>query len=728
MVLSAKVTRSMILGSLAFVTLCLLSLPGSVVARPLVRSIRSAHEFDRLLKKHSTETGLPVVVDFYSDGCGPCRMMAPIYKKVAKEFVDKAVFVKIDTNAQHELSSKYRIQSLPTFQWYVGGRRIEEQKGGIGEGPLRQLTQKAVRQAETENVKLLLEDLKKFYAEVDPSKSEADIESVYGKCKGKKEFCQGSIANTLVYKLKKKYKTKPETKKLFVPEPKQGGEEKASSSSSSSKPTSSPTNNQRKTQQQQQQKPPSNANSRGSNNNNNNKSNTPNLHLATKEELLAELEKRLDEERDQEVEGEDFDEEDSLEDNDSRWIPGSFPEKVVVIGGGPAGMASAIYAARAGLTPLVIAPAMGGQLQGKGVDVENYPGLHNYTGPAVIAAMRAQAARFGAVFEDDFVTRIDGASRPLKVYGNSTGAIEAHSIIVATGADSKWLGIPGEFELRGGGVSSCATCDGFLFSGRHVLVVGGGDTAMEDALVLARTSKKVTLIHRRDTFRASKVLADRVKNHPLIEIQWNTVLETIEGKAVSTTKSNDNDGNDNDDDDESEELDLDEATESASATSAAADEDSEKIVSGAVLKDVVTGETRTLSCDAVFVAIGHSPNTGFLEGVVEFDPDHAGYVKTIGQSTKTSVPGIYAAGDVSDAVYRQAITSAGSGAAAALDAERYLSEEGLGNEEAEMEAELLRELANEMNDASSQPDLGYNAYEDAGGRVHGVKESLGAEL
>jgi thioredoxin reductase (NADPH) len=662
-------------------------------------------EFDRLLEKHSTETGLPVVVDFYSDGCGPCRMMAPIYKKVAKEFENKAVFVKIDTNAQQELSSRYRIQSLPTFQWYLGGRKIEEQKGGIGEGPLRQFTQKAVRQADTENIKLELDDLKAFYAEVDPSKSEADIESVYNKCKGKKnESCQGSIANTLAYKLKKKYKKKPDTTTLFVPaeSQKEQGDEKSS-------PSAAPTNNQKTNQQ-----PSSSRSNPKTNNPKSNNNNVPNLHLASKEDLLAELEKRQDDEREKEVEEEDCEEEDCLEDNASRWVPGSFPEKVIVIGGGPAGMASAIYAARAGLSPLVIAPSMGGQLQGKGVDVENYPGLHNLTGPAVIASMRAQAVQFGAVFEEDLVTKIDASSRPLRVFANSTGFIEVHSIIVATGADSKWLGIPGEFELRGGGVSSCATCDGFLFSGRHVVVIGGGDTAMEDALVLARTSKKVTLIHRRDSFRASKVLADRVKNHPLIEIQWNTVLEKIEGKSLD-------DNNVVNEEDEGDEIDLDDAPADTADTT-------EKVVSAVVLKDAVTGEQRTLNCDAVFVAIGHSPNTGFLDGVVEFDSDHAGYIKTIGQSTKTSVPGIYAAGDVSDAVYRQAITSAGSGAAAALDAERYLSEEGLGNEEAEMEAELLRELANEMNDASSQSNSGYNAYDDAGGRVHGVKESLGAEL
>jgi thioredoxin reductase (NADPH) len=639
-------------------------------------------EFERLVKKHATETGLPVVVDFYSDGCGPCRMMAPIFMKVAKDYVDKAVFVKIDTNSQYELSSRYRIQSLPTFAWFLDGTKIQQEVGGIGEGPLRQYTDKAIRQAESENIKLELDSLKEFYAQVDPSKPAADIESVYSKCtelkKKKTDFCQGPAAQNLVRKLKKKYKIAPTTSKLFEPQTSskaEGGEDKDKSSSDNKK-------QQSKTS----------------------RSNSPNLHLATKEQLMEELEKRLDEERDQEIESEDFEEEDVLDDNHSRWIPGPFPERVIIVGGGPAGLASAVYAARAGLTPLVIAPSMGGQLQGKGVDVENYPGLHNMTGPAVIASMRSQAAHFGAFFEEDFVVSIDASSRPLKVVTNATGAIETHSIIVATGADSKWLGIPGEYELRGGGVSSCATCDGFLFSGRHVLVVGGGDAAMEDALVLARTSKKVTLIHRRDSFRASKVLADRVKSHPLIEIQWKTVVEKIEGKVVPNQNE------------EGDEVDLD------------SDGLVDKVVSGVVLKDVTTGETRELDCDAVFVAIGHIPNTNFLEGVVEFDPEHAGYVKTVGQSTKTSVAGIFAAGDVSDAVYRQAITSAGSGAAAALDAERYLSEEGLGNEAAELEAELMAELADEMTENASQENLGYNAYEDAGGRVQGIRESVSAEL
>jgi thioredoxin-disulfide reductase/thioredoxin len=654
----------------------------------------SPQEFDRLLQKHATETGLPVVVDFYSDGCGPCRMMAPIFKKVAKDLVDKAVFVKVDTNTQYELSSRYRVQSLPTFMWFIGGTKIQQEVGGIGEGPLRQYTDKAIRQAESENVKLELDDLKTFYATVDPNKPTEDIESVYTKCtdlkKKKTRYCQGPAAQNLIRKLRKKYKQTPKTSKLFEPQPKSEKED-----SSSSDHTSQKQNSDSSSSSTNKKKSSSSSTKSG-----------PNLHLATKEQLMEELEKRLDEERDKEIESEDFEEEDALDDNASRWIPGPFPERVVIIGGGPAGMASAIYAARAGLAPLVIAPSMGGQLQGKGVDVENYPGLHNMTGPAVIASMRSQAAHFGAVFEEDMVTGIDASSRPLKVITNTTGAIETHSIIVATGADSKWLGIPGEYELRGGGVSSCATCDGFLFSGRHVIVVGGGDAAMEDALVLARTSKKVTLVHRRDTFRASKVLADRVKSHPLIEIQWNKVLEKINGKVLP-----------NENNQEGEEVDLD------------SDALVDKVVSSVVLKDVMTGETHTLDCDAVFVAIGHLPNTGFLQGVVEFDPEHAGYVKTYGHTTKTSVPGIFAAGDVTDAVYRQAITSAGSGAAAALDAERYLSEEGLGNEAAELEAELMAEMVGEMNEKSDEEKLGYNAYEDAGGRIHGIREStLGAEL
>ena len=620
-------------------------------------------------------------------------MMAPVFKKVAQEFVDKAVFVKIDTNAQYELSGRYQIRSLPTFQTFVGGQKSNEQKGGIGEGPLRQMTQQAIRQAELENVQLPLEHLKEYYAKVDPSKPAEEIQSVHQKCVGKKKNqrnCQGSTANSLVRKLKKKYGQAPKTIPLWTGESAKKESTDSESTSSSSSSSSSSTNHKKGDRKQSSSS---------------SSSTKPNLHLASKEELQAELEKRLDAEREAQLD-EETDADEEAMDQHYRWSgPGDYPERVVIIGGGPAGLAAAVYAARAGLTPLVVAPSMGGQLQGKGVDVENYPGLANVTGPAVIAAMRQQAAQFGAVFEEDEVIGIDASKRPLKVLTNSTGAIETHSIIVATGADSKWLGIPGEYEMRGGGVSSCATCDGFLYANKHVIVVGGGDAAMEDALVLARTSEKVTVVHRRDAFRASKVLADRVQEHPSIHIEWNAVVDKIFGKVLEK-EGGEEDGE--------QDVDLDNAS---------------KVVSGVMLKDTVTGETRPLACDAVFVAIGHVPNTKFLEGVVEFDPDHSGYLKTVGRSTKMSVPGIFAAGDVSDAIYRQAITSAGSGAAAALDAERWLSEEGLGNEAAELEAELMAELM--ADDPQKEgADLGYNAYEEAGGRMQGMRESVmaGSEL
>ncbi|KAL7548313.1 hypothetical protein ACHAWF_011612 [Thalassiosira exigua] len=634
-------------------------------------------EFDRLMKKHATQTGLPVIVDFYSDGCGPCRMIAPVFKKLAKEIGNKAVFVKVDTNAMHEISSRYGVRSLPTFKFFLGGRKVHE-FSGAGEGQLRQFTQNVISKSEAENVLLSVETLTKYYAEKDASKSEEDVKKVYKKCVDQvkddnpSKMCVGSVANNLVRSLKKKYGDGPSLERRFEPEePTEGGGEGGGGEG-----------------QQPQKKP-----SRG-------KSDQLNLQLATKEQLEAELEKRLDAERDAQVE----EEEDDDAEFEHSWSPGDFPERVTVVGGGPAGLSAAIYAARAGLRPVVVAPPMGGQLQGKGVDVENYPGLFNVTGPAVVALMRQQAAEFGAIFEAEEVVGIDASSRPLKVKTNSS-TIETHAVIVATGAESNWLGVKGEYEMRGGGVSSCATCDGHMYRGKRVLVVGGGDTAMEDALVLARTSESVTVIHRRDTFRASKVMAQRVMEHPSISVRWNTLLTEVIGRASEAEDANDLD-----------DVDLDAPV--------------AQVVSGAVLKDVYTGEEERVEADAVFVAIGHTPSTSFLDGLVEFDPGHPGYVRTRDGSTRTSLPGIFACGDVSDAVYRQAVTSAGSGAAAALDAERWLSEEGLGNEEAEFEAELLAELMADGGGGrrGGEGDDSYNAYEDAGGRMTGMKESVAAEL
>lgn len=580
----------------------------------------------------------------------------------------------MDTNAQNEISSRYQIRSLPTFQFFVAGQKADQAVGGIGEQGLIQATNKVVRQAEIENVVLTTEALASYYSEVDPSKEESDVQTVYKKCVdmtkkfNSEKLCVGAAANQLSRRLRQKYKKSPKMETRYDPATASSKEEEAPPKKKEEKTSSKKTT----------------AGGR---------SGKPDLQTASKEDLIAELERRLDEERDQQVEEEDADEDEEDPDYET-WTPGSFPERVVIVGGGPAGMAAAIYAARAGLAPLVIAPSMGGQLQGKGVDVENYPGLSNQTGPALVAAMRHQAAHYGAFFEDDFVVSVDASQRPYQVMTNLTGAIFTHTLIVATGADANWLQIPGEWELRGGGVSSCATCDGFLFAKQDVVVVGGGDGAMEEALVLARTSRKVTVVHRRDQFRASKVLADRVLAHPTIHVIWNATVTRVVGKTPEPPA------------DESVDLDI-----------------LEPVVAGVVIRDVNTAAERQLDCDAMFVSVGHTPNTGYLKGVVEFQLEHAGYVVTYGGSTQTSAQGIFAAGDVSDPIYRQAITSAGSGAAAALDAERYLSEHGLGNEEADLEAELLAELMSDES-APSGASSSYNVYDDAGGRGGGIKESL----
>jgi len=264
------------------------------------------------------ETGLPVVVDFYSDSCGPCRMMAPIFQKMAKEMKDKAVFVKVDTNAQYEVSSKFGIRSLPTFMYFVGDPRrpINEEKGGIGEQRLRQSVQQAIRQAEFENVAIEWEAFKAFYQEADPNKPEADVESLYKKCakkiKGSKE-CVGSSATTLIRKLKKKYGKGPPTKKRFDP----AAAGASSSDESSSSSSGAGGDGEKKPQQSSRRTSSSSSSSRGS----------PNLHLATKDQLQAELEKRLDEERDAQVENEAEDEEES-DPTYKRWTPGPFPQPV----------------------------------------------------------------------------------------------------------------------------------------------------------------------------------------------------------------------------------------------------------------------------------------------------------------------------------------------------------------------------------------------------------------
>jgi len=300
-------------------------------------------------------------------------------------------------------------------------------------------------------------------------------------------------------------------------------------------------------------------------------------------------------------------------------------EKVLIIGSGPAGLTAAIYTARAGLEPLMIeGMERGGQLMIT-TDVENFPGFPDgVMGPDLMDQIRKQAERFGTRIVSSDVSKVDFSQRPHKVWVGQD-LYEAESIIISTGASARWLGVPGEERLRGLGVSACATCDGFFFRDKELVVVGGGDTAMEEALFLTRFATKLTVIHRREEFRASTIMAERVVNHPKIEVAWNSTLEEVVG---------------------------------------------DQFVTGAILKDTITNETRELTTDGVFIAIGHTPNTGVFAGQIELDEN--GYIVTEPGRTETSVEGVYAAGDVSDSVYRQAVTAAGIGCQAALDAERWL--------------------------------------------------------
>jgi len=301
---------------------------------------------------------------------------------------------------------------------------------------------------------------------------------------------------------------------------------------------------------------------------------------------------------------------------------------VIVIGSGPAGFTAALYAARADLEPLVLKGLeAGGQLM-LTTEVENYPGFADgIMGPELMDQMEKQAQRFGAEILAVHATEVDLSTRPFLVKaGDQTW--RAKTLIISTGATARWLDIPGEEKLRGRGVSACATCDGFFFRDRELLVVGGGDTAMEEATFLTKFASKVTIVHRRDAFRASKVMQDRVFANEKIEVMWNTVLDEIVG---------------------------------------------EDAVTGAVTRDVVTGGTRTIAADGVFMAIGHDPTTSLFRDQLPVDEN--GYLVVHEPSTTTDVPGVFAAGDVTDHTYRQAVTAAGQGCKAAIDAERFLSEE-----------------------------------------------------
>ena len=308
----------------------------------------------------------------------------------------------------------------------------------------------------------------------------------------------------------------------------------------------------------------------------------------------------------------------------------NFHTKVLIIGSGPAGCTAAIYAARANLQPILVrGMEPGGQLMVT-TDVENYPGFADVIqGPWLMQQMEAQAKHVGTNIINDHIKTLDLKNRPFSAVGESGNSYTTDTIIIATGAQAKWLGLESEMKFRGFGVSGCATCDGFFFKNKEIAVVGGGNTAVEEALYLTNFANKVTLIHRRDTLRAEKILQDRLMAHPKINILWNHAVDEVLGTEDPLN------------------------------------------VTGVRLKDTQTGATQELKLDGVFIAIGHVPNTALFVDALEMDDEK--YLITVPNSTQTNIEGVFAAGDVQDKIYRQAVTAAGTGCMAALEAERYLS-------------------------------------------------------
>lgn len=306
--------------------------------------------------------------------------------------------------------------------------------------------------------------------------------------------------------------------------------------------------------------------------------------------------------------------------------------RVLILGSGPAGLTAAIYAARAALEPVLVSGIQpGGQLTIT-TDVENYPGFADpIQGPWLMEQMQAQAKNVGANIVSEHIIDVDLSQRPFRLTGDSGTVFLAETLIVCTGAQARWLGLPSEQKFQGFGVSACATCDGFFYRNKEVVVVGGGDTAVEEALFLTNFASKVRLVHRRDSLRADKVNQQRLLAHPKVEVIWDSVVEEVLGAEEPLG------------------------------------------VTGVRLKNVKTGETTELATDGLFIAIGHDPATSLFKGKVEMDDE--GYIVTKPDSTATSVPGVYAAGDVKDKVYRQAITAAGMGCMAALEAERFLAQQ-----------------------------------------------------
>ena len=304
--------------------------------------------------------------------------------------------------------------------------------------------------------------------------------------------------------------------------------------------------------------------------------------------------------------------------------------KVFIIGSGPAGYTAAIYAARASLEPMIVAGMQPGGQMTITTDVENYPGFEAVIqGPWLMEQMQKQAEHVGTRMIYDVITEVDFTSRPFKAKGDSGDTYSGDSVIITTGAQARWLGLPSEEKFKGFGVSACATCDGFFFRGKEVAVIGGGNTAVEEALYLTNHASKVTLIHRRDSLRAEKILQDRLFSNPKVKVLWDSALDEVVG------------------------------------------DDNPPGVTGIKVKNLKSGEVAQLSLDGVFIAIGHNPATEIFKGKIDLDSE--GYILTRPDSTATAIPGVFAAGDVKDKVFRQAVTAAGMGCMAALEAEKFIA-------------------------------------------------------
>ncbi|MBT7614050.1 MAG: thioredoxin-disulfide reductase [Rhodospirillaceae bacterium] len=311
-------------------------------------------------------------------------------------------------------------------------------------------------------------------------------------------------------------------------------------------------------------------------------------------------------------------------------MPENHHSSVLILGSGPAGLTAAVYAARASLSPTLVHGIQPGGQMTITTDVENYPGFSDVIqGPWLMEQMTEQAEKVGTTMIHDLISEIDFSVRPFRAVGDSGDIYTADCVIVSTGAQAKWLGLESEQKFQGFGVSACATCDGFFFRGKEVCVIGGGNTAVEEALYLTNHATKVTLIHRRNELRSEKILQERLFRHPKVEILWDSVLDEVVGSSEPPT------------------------------------------VTGAKIRNIKTGEVSEIALDGVFIAIGHRPNTEIFKGVLDMDDE--GYLVTAPDSTATNIPGVFAAGDVQDKIYRQAVPAAGTGCMAALEAEKFIA-------------------------------------------------------